>query len=104
LGALDSKLSRRLAELMDGGNQYRAALVGIEGRQVRLLIRETYQAPAMFNRVSFPAEGTGSATVRPLRDFGLRDEADEEDLMELEADGETEEPLEEPDFGEEPEV
>jgi tetratricopeptide (TPR) repeat protein len=104
LGALDSKLSRRLTDLMAGGNQYRAALVGVEGRQVRLLIRETYQAPAMFNRVSFPAEGTGTATVRPLRDFSVRDEADDEDLLDIEAEPEVDEVGEEPDFGEEPEV
>ncbi len=103
LGALDSKLSHRLLELMAGGNQYRAALVGVEGRQVRLLIRETYQSPAMFNRVSFPAEGTGTATVRPLRDIGMTDEQDDDDL-DLDGDLDAEEPLEEPDFGEEPEI
>jgi len=104
LGALDSKLSRRLLELMGGGNQYRAALVGVEGRQVRLLIREIYQAPAMFNRVSFPAEGTSTVAVRPIRDYGARDEADDDDLLDIDAEADAEEPLDEPDFGEEAEV
>jgi tetratricopeptide (TPR) repeat protein len=103
LGALDSKLSRRLMDLMDGGNQYRAALIGIEGRQVRLLIRETYQAPGMLGRVSFPAEGTGTATVRPLRDLSVVDEIEDDDL-DLDGEPDVEEPIDEPDFADEPEV
>ena len=75
----------------------------MEGRQVRLLIRETFQAPGLFNRVSFPAEGTATATMRPVRDLSARDDIDDDDL-DLDTDAEADEPAEEPDFGEEPEV
>lgn len=103
LGALDSKLSRRLAELIAGGNQYQAAVVGVEGRQVRLLIRETHQAPALFNRVSFPAEGTGTATMRPPRDTTTRDDLDDDDL-DLDGEADAEEAPDDPDDADEPDV
>jgi hypothetical protein len=56
LGLLDGKLSARLVELLAGGNQYAAAAVRIEGRYIRVMIRETYQAPQLTGRVSFPPE------------------------------------------------
>jgi hypothetical protein len=56
LGLLDGKLSARLVELLAGGNQYAAAAVRIEGRYIRVMIREIYQAPQLTGRVSFPPE------------------------------------------------
>jgi hypothetical protein len=56
LGLLDGKLSGRLVELLAGGNQYAAAAVRIEGRYIRVMIREIYQAPQLTGRVSFPPE------------------------------------------------
>ncbi|MDB5057128.1 MAG: tetratricopeptide repeat protein [Chloroflexi bacterium] len=56
LGFLDGKLSARLIELLTGGNEYAAAAVRIEGRYIRVMIRETYQAPQLTGRVSFPPE------------------------------------------------
>ena len=73
LGFLDGKLSGRLIELMEGGNRYAAAAVRIEGRYVRVMIRETYQAPQLTGRVSFPPET--SSGFRPyIKDTMLRHE------------------------------
>lgn len=88
LGTLDGKLSARLIELLGGGNQYAAAVVRVEGRYVRVMIRETYQAPQLTGRVSFPPET--SSTFRPyIKDTLLRQERaleDEEDAYIDEAD------------------
>jgi tetratricopeptide (TPR) repeat protein len=81
LGLLDGKISGRLIELLSGGNQYAAAVVRVDGRYVRVMIRETYQAPQLTGRVSFPPET--STGFRPyIKDTLLRHERpeDEEDL------------------------
>lgn len=78
LGMLDGKLSGRLIELLEGGNQYAAAAVRVEGRYIRVLIRETYQAPQLTGRVSFPPET--SSGFRPyIKDTLLRHERALED-------------------------
>jgi hypothetical protein len=78
LGTLDGKLSARLIELLAGGNQYAAAVVRVEGRYIRVMIRETYQAPQLTGRVSFPPET--SSTFRPyIKDTLLRPERLEEE-------------------------
>jgi tetratricopeptide (TPR) repeat protein len=79
LGMLDGKLSGRLIELLAGGNQYAAAVVRVEGRYVRVMIRETYQAPQLTGRVSFPPE-TSSGFKAYIKDTLIRhDRAAEED-------------------------
>ncbi len=68
IGRLEPKLSQRLAELIGGGNRYIAAIAQNDPRQVRLLIRETYQDPSQRNRISFPGKlGEGAAYVSSLR-------------------------------------
>jgi len=82
LGMLDGKLSARLVELLTGGNQYAAAAVRIEGRYIRVMIRETYQAPQLTGRVSFPPE-TSSGFKPYTKDTLVRQDRyveDEEDL------------------------
>jgi hypothetical protein len=82
LGFLDGKLSARLVELIQGGNQYAAAAVRIEGRYIRVMIRETYQAPQLTGRVSFPPE-TSSGFKPYTKDTLVRQDRqveDEEDI------------------------
>ncbi|MEI8165869.1 MAG: hypothetical protein WCG26_05800, partial [Chloroflexales bacterium] len=68
VGRLEPKLGQRLAELIGGGNRYLAAIAQNDPRQVRLLIRETYQDPSQRNRISFPGKlGEGAAYVSSLR-------------------------------------
>ena len=57
LGAVEPRLARRLRKLMDGGNRYGAAVVGVSGAGVSIIIRETEQHPSLRNVVSFPPTG-----------------------------------------------
>ena len=76
LGALEPRLARRLRRLIAGGNRYSAAVVGIAGARISVIIRETHCDPALRNVVSFPAaarhpasypadDGDGDAVVSP---------------------------------------
>ncbi|NJM05592.1 hypothetical protein HC891_04365 [Candidatus Gracilibacteria bacterium] len=68
IGRLEPKLGQRLAELINGGNRYIAAIAQADPRQVRLLIRETYQDPSQRGRISFPGKlGEGTHYVASLR-------------------------------------
>jgi tetratricopeptide (TPR) repeat protein len=83
IGQVEPRLANRLINFMEGGNQYAAAITDLTERQVRIIVRETYQHPNMLGRVSFPAQGTGD-TIRPyIKDSVLRyDRDDEEDFGE----------------------
>ena len=55
LGSLEPRLGRRLRKLIAGGNRYTAAIVGVNGSEVSVIIRESQQDPSLRNVVSFPA-------------------------------------------------
>jgi hypothetical protein len=63
IGRLEPKLGQRLAELINGGNRYIAAVAQIDGRQIRLLIRESFQDPSQRTKISFPGK-LGDASYR----------------------------------------
>lgn len=68
LGMVEPRLARRLRKLMDGGNQYSAAVVSINEGALSIVIRETQQHPSLRNVVSFPSlrrndVGTGERTT-----------------------------------------
>lgn len=80
IGRLEPKLGQRLAELINGGNRYLAAIAQSDPRTVRLLIRETYQDPSQRNRISFPGKlGEGAAYVSSLRYEEYEDVLDDDD-------------------------
>lgn len=80
VGRLEPKLGQRLAELINGGNRYLAAIAQSDPRTVRLLIRETYQDPSQRNRISFPGKlGEGAAYVSSLRYEEYEDVLDDDD-------------------------
>jgi hypothetical protein len=83
IGQIEPRLANRLINFMEGGNRYAAAILAMERGQVRLVIREEYQHPSMFGKVSFPSQGGGD-TIRPyIKDSMLRrDHDDEDDLAE----------------------
>jgi tetratricopeptide (TPR) repeat protein len=84
IGRLEPKLSQRLSELISGGNRYIAAIAQADLRQVRLLIRETYQDPSQRGRISFPGKlGEGAMYVSSVRyeDYE-QDILDEEESVE----------------------
>jgi len=99
IGRVEPRLAGRLIKFMEGGNQYAAGITELERAGVRIIIRETYQAPDMFGKVSFPAHG-GEVTRGYIKDTMLRYDYDEESSDEDEFTEEEEEAEEE---GAEPE-
>ncbi|HWO73127.1 MAG TPA: tetratricopeptide repeat protein, partial [Dehalococcoidia bacterium] len=100
LGSIEPKLGLRLLRLMEGGNQYAAAVKSVSDSEVEIIIKETYRDPSQ-TRLSFPA--AGGEGVRPyIKESLLRlgEEEEEELEEELEAeDWETEPEAVEPPTG-----
>lgn len=61
---VEPKLALRLTRLAAGGNRYAAAIAGVNGDSVRIIIKETFQHPSQVGRLSFPA-GKSGEVVRP---------------------------------------
>jgi tetratricopeptide (TPR) repeat protein len=81
IGQVEPRLANRLINFMEGGNRYAAAILGMENGHVRLIIREDYQHPNMFGKVSFPSQGGGDTIRAYIKDSMLRyDREDDEDL------------------------
>jgi tetratricopeptide (TPR) repeat protein len=57
LGQVEPRHAQRLAKLMQGGNQYAAAIVSATEDRVLVIIREVYQDPSMAGQLSFPPRG-----------------------------------------------
>ena len=79
---VEPKLAIRLRRLMEGGNQYAAAVSGIDGEEARIIIKETFQHPSQVGKLSFPA-GKAGDVIRPYtKDTMLRSDLDDdEDLV-----------------------
>jgi hypothetical protein len=74
---VEPKLALRLLKLMQGGNQYAAALASLADTTGRVIIKEVYQHPSQAGRPSFPAIGT--EVVRPyIKESILKYEREEE--------------------------
>jgi hypothetical protein len=69
LGEVEPKLGRRLIKLMEGGNQYAAAIATLSQDDVRVIIKETFQHPSQAGKVSFPP--TVGDAFRPYTKEGL---------------------------------
>ena len=85
LGQVEPKLARRLLRLMDGGNRYAAAVLGINDWGLSIILREVYRHPSLHNISSFPAASKGEYRVyldnellRYLEDGDLDEEEPEE--------------------------
>ncbi|MEO7003597.1 MAG: tetratricopeptide repeat protein [Ktedonobacterales bacterium] len=63
IGRVEPRLASRLIKFMEGGNLYAAGIAELSGHDVRIIIRETFQHPSQFGKVSFPTQGGGD-TVR----------------------------------------
>jgi tetratricopeptide (TPR) repeat protein len=81
LGEVEPKLGQRLVKLMDGGNEYVAAISGLGDDHVRVFIRETFQHASQTGKLSFPPTVTES--FRPyIKERLLRQDTDEETYFE----------------------
>ena len=55
LGRVEPKLGRRLINILEGGNKYEAAVIGVKEQGVSIIIRETYRHPSQHSVCSFPS-------------------------------------------------
>ncbi len=56
LGQLGAALSQRLAFLIESGNRFAAAVVGIQSGDIFIVIKETYQHSSLAGQHSFPSQ------------------------------------------------
>lgn len=83
IGRIEPRLANRLIKFMEAGNQYAAGITELNDHLVRLIIRETFQHPSMFGKVSFSAQQVAASDmVRGyIKDTMLRHDLDEEDEL-----------------------
>ena len=81
IGVVEPRVAARLLKLMADGNKYLAGVTSLGDRDVRLIIREVYQDPRNYGKVSFPTAAK-STDLRPYTKGTLvrEDEDLEEDL------------------------
>ena len=84
-GYVEAKLGRRVLKFIAGGNEYNAAVATSDGNGVRIIIRETKQAPEFAGVPSFPVRKTQEFRAY-AKDSLLRD-ADMDDLLDDGDDG-----------------
>jgi hypothetical protein len=100
IGTVEDLLGARLVRLIQTGNRYQAGVVGVDGTTVRIIIRETFQAPENVGRISFPPRTSAESLPRPyvreglLRRSGGEENEDEDepdvDISEVENDDDDE--------------
>ena len=83
IGYVEPRVAARLLKLVADGNKYAAGVTSIGERDVRIIVRETYQDPANYGKVSFPT----AAKVSDMRPYTkgtlIREEMDLEEELEL---------------------
>ena len=86
IGYVEPRVAARLLKLIADGNKYTAGVTSLGEHDVRIIIRETYQDPANYGKVSFPT----AAKVSDLRPYTkgtlIREEMELEDELELDED------------------
>ena len=85
VGHVEAKLARRVLKFIAGGNQYTAAVATTDAKDVRIIIKETYQAPEFAGVPSFPVRKTTEFRAY-AKDSLLRD-ADSDDAFGDDDDG-----------------
>jgi tetratricopeptide (TPR) repeat protein len=83
IGYVEPRVAARLLKLIAEGNKYTAGVTSLGEHDVRIIIRETYQDPANYGKVSFPT----AAKVSDMRPYTkgtlIREEMDLEEELEL---------------------
>ena len=87
IGVVEPRVAARLLKLMANGNKYAAGVTSLGAQDVRIIIREVFQDPQNYGKVSFPTAAK-SVDLRPYTKGTLvREEEDlEEDLEDDEED------------------
>jgi tetratricopeptide (TPR) repeat protein len=88
IGFVEPRVAARLLKLIAEGNKYTAGVTSLGDKDVRIIIRETYQDPANYGKVSFPT----AAKVSDLRPYTkgtlVREEMDLEEELEFDEEDE----------------
>ncbi len=83
IGVVEPRVAARLLKLIVDGNKYAAGVTSLGDKDVRIIIRETYQDPNNYGKVSFPT----AAKVSDLRPYTkgtlVREEMELEDDLEM---------------------
>ena len=89
LGQVEPKLGRRLIRLMQGGNKYDAAIIGVNNQGISIIIREIYRHRSLHDVCSFPTRTKeehrvylSASLVRYTTDDDLEEEDEEEAVIE----------------------
>ena len=91
IGVVEPRVAARLLKLIADGNKYAAGVTSLGDKDVRIIIREIFQDPRNYGKVSFPTSAK-STDLRPYTKGTLvREEMElEEDLEDDEEDEEIE--------------
>jgi hypothetical protein len=91
IGVVEPRVAARLLKLMADGNKYAAGITSLGDKDVRIIVREIFQDPANYGKVSFPTAAK-STDLRPYTKGTLvREEMElEDDLEDDEEDDEIE--------------
>lgn len=83
IGVVEPRVAARLLKLIAEGNKYAAGVTSLGDKDVRIIIREVYQDPRNYGKVSFPT----AAKVSDLRPYTkgtlVREEMDLEEDLEM---------------------
>ncbi len=81
IGVVEPRVAARLLKLIGNGNKYAAGVTSLGAQDVRIIIREVFQDPRNYGKVSFPMAAK-SSDLRPYtKGTLLREDEDlEEDL------------------------
>jgi len=87
IGVVEPRVAARLLKLLAEGNKYSAGVTSLGDRDVRIVIREIFQDPRNYGKVSFPTAAR-SSDLRPYTKGTLLREEEfmEEDLEDDEED------------------
>jgi tetratricopeptide (TPR) repeat protein len=91
IGIVEPRVAARLLKLLADGNKYSAGITSLGDRDVRIVIREIFQDPRNYGKVSFPTAAR-SSDLRPYTKGTLLREEEfmEEELEDDEEDEEIE--------------
>ena len=91
IGVVEPRVAARLLKLIADGNKYAAGVTSLGDKDVRIIVREIFQDPRNYGKVSFPTAAK-STDLRPYTKGTLvREEMElEEDLEDDEEDEEIE--------------
>jgi hypothetical protein len=82
IGTVEPRVAARLLKLLADGHKYAAGVTSLGDKDVRIIIRETFQDPRNYGKVSFPTAAK-STDLRPYTKGTLiREEMDLEDDLE----------------------